>query len=175
MRKQSNFTHRLNSFQISRIVLLVLSRSPAYGARGFHAFLTDSCNKAFSSDWLHHLLEKHLDWSECPERSEAPLPMPSKSNRTDLFVLFQCWRFAWQIHGSDPQAPAVSGLFFFRDSRIFCPKAVKSSIGIIIHLKYILSCRFAQRNNLIIPVNRLDYADLCKGLKGMKSQQTLIN
>ena len=33
----------------------------AYGARGFHAFLTDSCNKASSSDWLPHLLEKHLD------------------------------------------------------------------------------------------------------------------
>ena len=28
MRKQSNFTHRLNSFQIFRIILLVLSQSP---------------------------------------------------------------------------------------------------------------------------------------------------
>ena len=42
---------------------------------------------------------------------------------------------------------------------IFCPKAVKSSIGIIIHLKYILSFRFTFRNNLIMPVNRPDYAD----------------
>ena len=49
--------------------------------------------------------------------------------------------------------------FFFRASRIFCPKAVKSSIGIITHLKYILSCRFAQRNNLIMLVDRFDYAD----------------
>ena len=32
-----------------------------------------------------------------------------------------------------------------------------------------------QRRPVIIPVNRLDYADFCKGLKGMKSQQTLIN
>ena len=38
-------------------------------------------------------------------------------------------------------------------------KAVKSSIGIIIHLKYILSFRFAQRNNLIVLENRTDYAD----------------
>ena len=40
------------------------SYDPKYakcGARGFHAFLTDSCNKASSSDWLPHLLEKHLD------------------------------------------------------------------------------------------------------------------
>ena len=59
---------------------------------------------------------------------------------------------------------SVSSLFF-RASRIFCPKAVKSSIGIIIHLKYILSCRFAQRNNLIMPVNRLDYADFLARLK----------
>ena len=57
----TGIAHRLNSFQISRIVLLVLLRSPAYGARGFHAFLTDSCNKASSSEWLPHLLEKHLD------------------------------------------------------------------------------------------------------------------
>ena len=53
---------------------------------------------------------------------------------------------------------SVSSLFF-RASRIFCPKAVKSSIGIITHLKYILSCRFAQRNNLIMPVDRLDYTE----------------
>ena len=59
---------------------------------------------------------------------------------------------------------SVSSLFF-RASRIFCPKAVKSSIGIIIHLKYILSCRFAQRNNLIMPVNRLDYADFLRRLE----------
>ncbi len=52
----------------------------------------------------------------------------------------------------------VSSLFF-RASRIFCPKAVKSSIGIIVHLKYILSFRFAQRNNLIVLENRTDYAD----------------
>ena len=46
----TSFTHRLNSFQISWIVLLVLSQSPAYGARGFYALLTDSCNKASSSE-----------------------------------------------------------------------------------------------------------------------------
>ena len=57
---------------------------------------------------------------------------------------------------------SVSSLFF-RASRIFCPKAVKSSIGIIVHLKYILSCRFAQRNNLIIPVDRYDYTDFVRG------------
>ena len=37
-------------------------------------------------------------------------------------------------------------------SRIFCPKAVKSSIGIIVHLNNIVSFRFDLRNNLIIPV-----------------------
>ena len=31
---------------------------------------------------------------------------------------------------------------FFRASRIFCPKAVKSSIGIIVHLNNIVSFRF---------------------------------
>ena len=36
---------------------------------------------------------------------------------------------------------SVSSLFF-RASRIFCPKAVKSSIGIIVHLKNIVSFRF---------------------------------
>ena len=55
------FTHRLNSFQISRIVRLVLSWFPAYGAREFHAFLTGSCNTASSSDWLPNLPGKHLD------------------------------------------------------------------------------------------------------------------
>ena len=35
----------------------------------------------------------------------------------------------------------VSSLFF-RASRIFCPKAVKSSIGIIVHLNNIVSFRF---------------------------------
>ena len=55
------FTHRLNSFQISRIVRLVLSWFPAYGARGFHAFLTGSCNTASSSDRLPHLPGKHPD------------------------------------------------------------------------------------------------------------------
>ena len=37
-------------------------------------------------------------------------------------------------------------------------KAVKSSIGIIIHLKYILSFRFAQRNDLIVPNKKTDCA-----------------
>ncbi len=55
------FTHRLNSFQISRIVRLVLSWFPAYGARGFHAFLTGSCNTASSSDRLPRLPGKHPD------------------------------------------------------------------------------------------------------------------
>ena len=41
-------------------------------------------------------------------------------------------------------------------------KAVKSSIGIIIHLKYILSFRFAQRNNLIVPAKQYDYADFVR-------------
>ena len=36
---------------------------------------------------------------------------------------------------------SVSSLFF-RASRIFCPKAVKSSIGIIVHLNNIVSFRF---------------------------------
>ena len=125
MRKQSNFTHRLNSFQISRIVLLVLSRSPAYGARGFHAFLTDSCNKASSSDWLPHLLEKHLDRSECPERAVAPLPMPSKSNKMDSSFLFRCLQSVLQIHGSDQQVPAVSGLFSFSLAK----KSAQSSLS----------------------------------------------
>ena len=40
-----------------------------------------------------------------------------------------------------------------------CKEAIKSSIGIIVHLKYILSFRFAQRNNLIVLENRTDYAD----------------
>ena len=31
---------------------------------------------------------------------------------------------------------------FFQASRIFCPKAVKSSIGIIVHLNNIVSFRF---------------------------------
>ena len=39
--------------------------------------------------------------------------MLSKSNRKDSFFPFQYWRFALQKHGSDPQAPAVSGLFSF--------------------------------------------------------------
>lgn len=42
-------------------LLLVLSWFPAYGARGFHAFLTDSCNTVSSSDRLSHLPGKHLD------------------------------------------------------------------------------------------------------------------
>ena len=53
---------------------------------------------------------------------------------------------------------SVSSLFF-RAFRIFCPKAVKSSIGIIVHLKNIVSFRFAQRDNLIMPDERYDYAD----------------
>ena len=53
---------------------------------------------------------------------------------------------------------SVSSLFF-RASRIFCPKAVKSSIGIIVHLKNIVSFRFVQRNNLIVLAKRYDYAD----------------
>ena len=53
---------------------------------------------------------------------------------------------------------SVSSLFF-RAFRIFCPKAVKSSIGIIVHLKNIVSFRFTQRNNLIVLVERYDYAD----------------
>ena len=58
---------------------------------------------------------------------------------------------------------SVSSLFF-RASRIFCPKAVKSSIGIIVHLKNIVSFRFTQRNNLIVPTNRNDYTEVkhCK-------------
>ena len=53
---------------------------------------------------------------------------------------------------------SVSSLFF-RASRIFCPKAVKSSIGIIVHLKNIVSFRFAQRNNLIVLAKEYDYTD----------------
>ena len=54
---------------------------------------------------------------------------------------------------------SVSSLFF-RASRIFCPKAVKSSIGIIVHLKNIVSFRFIQRNDLIMLVEKYDYTDL---------------
>ena len=39
------------------------------------------------------------------------------------------------------------------------PKAVKSSIGIIVHLNNIVSFRFLQRNNLIMLVQRYDYTD----------------
>ncbi|MFR3342735.1 MAG: hypothetical protein ACLTS6_00580, partial [Anaerobutyricum sp.] len=39
------------------------------------------------------------------------------------------------------------------------PKAVKSSIGIIVHLNNIVSFRFDLRNNLIIPVCQYDYTD----------------
>ena len=53
---------------------------------------------------------------------------------------------------------SVSSLFF-RASRIFCPKAVKSSIGIIVHLNNIVSFRFIWWNDLIMPNNRYDYAD----------------
>lgn len=51
---------------------------------------------------------------------------------------------------------SVSSLVF-RASRIFCPKAVKSSIGIIVHLNNIVSFRFMQRNNPIVLVKRNDY------------------
>ena len=50
--------------------------------------------------------------------------------------------------------------FFFRASRIFCPKAVKLSIGIIVHLNNIVSFRFIQRNDLIMLVEKYDYTDL---------------
>ena len=54
---------------------------------------------------------------------------------------------------------SVSSLFF-RASRIFCPKAVKSSIGIIVHLNNIVSFWFIQRNNLIMQDIRTNYTDL---------------
>ena len=44
---------------------------------------------------------------------------------------------AWSVSKS----PKVDKIYCAA-SRIFSPKAVKSSIGIIIHLKYILSFRF---------------------------------
>ena len=61
VRESLNFTHWLNSFQISRTTLSVSSPFLGCDAAGCHAFLTDSCNKASSSDWRPHLLEKHLD------------------------------------------------------------------------------------------------------------------
>ena len=57
---------------------------------------------------------------------------------------------------------SVSSLFF-QASRIFCPKAVKSSIGIIVHLKNIVSFRFIQRNDLIVLAKKYDYTDLTNG------------
>ena len=84
--------------------------------------------------------------------------MLSKSNRKDSFSLFRYWRFALQKHGSD-QKFLLCQFFILSGFPHFCPKAVKSSIGIIVHLKYILSFRFAQRNNLIVLENRTDYAD----------------
>ena len=47
-------------------------------------------------------------------------------------------------------------------AQFLSPLMVKSSIGIIVHLKYIVSFRFVQRNNLIIPDERYDYADSCR-------------
>lgn len=49
--------------------------------------------------------------------------------------------------------------FSFRAFRIIWPKAVKSLIGIIVHLNNIVSFRFLQRNNLIMLVQRYDYTD----------------
>ena len=40
----------------------------------------------------------------------------------------------------------------------FKPSSFNSSIGIIVHLNNILSCRFTTRNNLIVPVSGHDYA-----------------
>ena len=50
VRESLNFTRWLNSFQIFRTTLLVLSPFPGCDAAGCHAFLEDSWNKAFSSD-----------------------------------------------------------------------------------------------------------------------------
>ena len=50
VREALNFTHWLNSFQISRTTLSVLSPFLGCDATGCHAFLADSWNKAFSSD-----------------------------------------------------------------------------------------------------------------------------
>ena len=50
VREALNFTHWLNSFQISRTILLALSPFPVCDATGCRAFLADSWNKAFSSD-----------------------------------------------------------------------------------------------------------------------------
>ena len=50
VREALNFTHWLNSFQISRTTLSVLSPFPGCDATECHAFLADSWNKAFSSD-----------------------------------------------------------------------------------------------------------------------------
>ena len=50
VRESLNFTHWLNSFQIFRTTLSVLSPFPGCDAAGCHAFLADSWNKAFSSD-----------------------------------------------------------------------------------------------------------------------------
>lgn len=57
---------------------------------------------------------------------------------------------------------SVSSLFF-RASRIFCTKAVKSSIGIIIRLKNIVSFRFMQGNNFTMLVKRNDYTYIAEG------------
>lgn len=45
-------------------------------------------------------------------------------------------------------------IFSFLAARSASPKAVKSSIGIIVHPNNIVSFRFDLRNNLIVPVYR---------------------
>ena len=75
-----------------------------------------------------------------------------------LFVKATAPQFVSNFSDSSVGSFMVSCVWCKRVSRIFCPKAVKLSIGIIIHLKYILSCRFAQRNNLIMLTNRYEAA-----------------
>ena len=45
------------------------------GAAGVSTISDGQLNKAFSSGWLPHLLEKHPDLLESPERCSKPWPM----------------------------------------------------------------------------------------------------
>ena len=74
--------------------------------------------------------------------SAGPLPMLLKSNKKDSFFPFRYWRFALQKHGLGLKSSCCVRSFSFRAFRIIWPKAVKLSIGIIVHLNNIVSFRF---------------------------------
>jgi len=80
---------------------------------------------------------------------------PQGSLTISFSILAICFTETWLRSASS----CCVRSFFFLASRIFCPKAVKSSIGIIVHLNNIVSFRFIQRNNLIMPDIRTNYTD----------------